>query len=393
MKIEELNMPVDAQESKSLGANDRSGGPPVLTGRYRGKKVMLMAGGTGGHVIPALSLADQFRAEGLDVEWLGSPQGIENRLVPAAGIPLNCIEVVGLRGKGLLRKLVAPLLILRAVQQAMTILRRFKPDFVVGLGGFASGPGGIAARVLGIPVYIHEQNAVAGMTNRWLSKIARQTYAAFPGAFSATVGAEVVGNPVRESLLSIPDKTYFDEKYDAKLRVLVIGGSLGAQVFNERMPDALALMTQDQRPDVWHQTGKGKLEATQARYKSLDVSVKSQEFIDDMTGAFDWADLVVCRAGALTVSELAAAGRASVLVPLPIAVDDHQTANARFLVEADAGILLPQKEMGTQVLADLLQQLASDPKKVLAMGKNARRVARPLATEAVVQGCLEKSFG
>ena len=386
-------MPVDAQESKPLGANDRSGGPPVLTGRYRGKKVMLMAGGTGGHVIPALSLADQFRAEGLDVEWLGSPQGIENRLVPAAGIPLNCIEVVGLRGKGLLRKLVAPLLILRAVQQAMTILRRFKPDFVVGLGGFASGPGGIAARVLGIPVYIHEQNAVAGMTNRWLSKIARQTYAAFPGAFSATVGAEVVGNPVRESLLSIPDKTYFDEKYDAKLRVLVIGGSLGAQVFNERMPDALALMTQDQRPDVWHQTGKGKLEATQARYKSLDVSVKSQEFIDDMTGAFDWADLVVCRAGALTVSELAAAGRASVLVPLPIAVDDHQTANAKYLTGVGAAIAIPQQQLVPKLKDTLAELLQAGRKKLIEMAKAARELSKPNATQIVAETCLGVSHG
>jgi len=248
-----------------------------------------MAGGTGGHVIPALSLADQFRAQGLVVEWLGSPQGIENKLVPAAGIPLNHIDVVGLRGKGLLRKLVAPFLILKAVHQAVNVLRRFRPDFVVGLGGFASGPGGIAARVLGIPVYIHEQNAVAGMTNRWLSKIARQTYAAFPGAFSDNTNALVSGNPVRESMLSIPDK----ETVAARLKILVIGGSLGAQVFNERIPEALALMAQDKRPDVWHQTGAGKLKVTQERYEGLDIPVVAQEFIDDMTGAFDWADLVI----------------------------------------------------------------------------------------------------
>ncbi|MDX1397637.1 MAG: undecaprenyldiphospho-muramoylpentapeptide beta-N-acetylglucosaminyltransferase [Oceanospirillum sp.] len=361
----------------------------AVAGRYAGKKVLLMAGGTGGHVIPALSLAERFAAEGLEVEWLGSPQGIENRLVPAAGITLNHIDVVGLRGKGVLRKLAAPFLILKAVQQAVSVLRRFRPDFVVGLGGFASGPGGIAARMLGIPVYIHEQNAVAGMTNRWLSKVARQTFAAFPKAFSDQVGAVVTGNPVRESLLSIPDKAVIK----TPVKVLVVGGSLGAQVFNERLPEALSKLPAEVRPEVWHQSGKGKLASTEENYQRFEVSARTQEFIDDMTGAFDWADLVICRAGALTVSELAAAGRASVLVPLPIAVDDHQTANARFLVEADAGILLPQKEMDTDHLAKVLGDLVGDPEKILAMGKNARRVARPLATEAVVQGCLEKSFG
>lgn len=361
----------------------------AVAGRYAGKKVLLMAGGTGGHVIPALSLAERFAAEGLEVEWLGSPQGIENRLVPAAGITLNHIDVVGLRGKGLLRKLAAPFLILKAVQQAVSVLRRFRPDFVVGLGGFASGPGGIAARMLGIPVYIHEQNAVAGMTNRWLSKVARQTFAAFPKAFSEQVGAVVTGNPVRESLLSIPDKVVIK----TPVKALVVGGSLGAQVFNERLPEALSKLPAEVRPEVWHQSGKGKLASTEENYQRFEVSARTQEFIDDMTGAFDWADLVICRAGALTVSELAAAGRASVLVPLPIAVDDHQTANARFLVGADAGILLPQKEMDSDHLAKVLGDLVSDPEKILAMGKNARRVARPLATEAVVQGCLEKSFG
>jgi len=379
-----------ATSSVDMAAGHNAEGKPELSmGRYTGKKVMLMAGGTGGHVIPALSLAERFAAEGLSVEWLGSPQGIENRLVPAAGIRLNHIDVMGLRGKGLMRKLAAPFLILKAVKQAIVILRRFKPDFVVGLGGFASGPGGIAARMLGIPVYIHEQNAVAGMTNRWLSKVARQTFAAFPKAFAEKTGAVVTGNPVRESLLSIPDKPAIK----APVKLLVIGGSLGAQVFNERLPEAISKLPDNIRPEIWHQSGKDKLDVTQDHYKQMQVTARTQEFIDDMTGAFDWADLVICRAGALTVSELAAAGRASVLVPLPIAVDDHQTANARFLVEADAGILLPQKEMDADKLAKMLESLFGDPEKILAMGKNARRVARPMATEAVVQGCLEKSFG
>jgi len=349
-----------------------------------------MAGGTGGHVFPALAVAEELRARGVVVNWLGTRRGIEADLVPGADFPLHFIDVVGLRGKsGVIVKLKAPWGLLKALWQAMGVVRRVGPQCVLGFGGFASGPGGLAARLLNKPLVIHEQNAVAGMTNRWLSKVARQTFAAFPKAFAEQVGAVVTGNPVRESLLSIPDKS----EIQTPVKLLVIGGSLGAQVFNERLPEAIARLADEIRPEIWHQSGRDKLEATEENYKRMQVTARTQEFIDDMTGAFDWADLVICRAGALTVSELAAAGRASVLVPLPIAVDDHQTANARFLVEADAGILLPQKEMDAEVLATTLESLFSDPEKILAMGKNARRVARPLATEAVVQGCLEKSFG
>lgn len=352
------------------------------------KKVLLMAGGTGGHVIPALSLAQSFQEKGCQVEWLGSPQGIENKLVPAAGIKLHHIEVVGLRGKGLLRLLRAPFLVVRAVWQARVLLQQYQPDFVVGLGGFASGPGGIAAWLSKIPVFIHEQNAVAGMTNRWLSRIARQTFAAFPNAFPKQ-HALVTGNPVRAALFALPQKTEVSQPS----RLLIVGGSLGAQALNQILPKALALLPEQARPEVWHQSGKDKLQATQALYQDHHVKAQVVEFIDDMITAFAWADLVLCRAGALTVSELAAAGRGSILVPLPIAVDDHQTANAGFLVDEGAALLLPQKEMTPECLAEQLQRLLAKPEQLILMGQNARKAARPDATEQVVNHCCAAVFG
>lgn len=379
-------MPVDANKDISATAGGDNVAPQEKN--LTGKKVLMMAGGTGGHVIPALSLAKDFQNKGLTVEWLGGHQGIENRLVPEAGIKLHQVDVVGLRGKGLVRKLVAPWLILKTVLQARNILKRYQPDLVVGLGGFASGPGGLAAKLLGIPLFIHEQNAVAGMTNRWLSKFARITFAAFPGAFQH-VDAVVTGNPVREQLFTIEAKPAITSPF----RLLVVGGSLGAQAINECLPGALAKMPTELRPEVRHQSGKGKLDSTQEHYRQAGSEAQVIEFIDDMHEAFTWADVVLCRAGALTVSELAAAGRASILVPLPIAVDDHQTANARFLVNEEAGILLPQKEMTQDALAQQLTALAKDPQKIKQMGDNARRAARPQATQEVVAQCLESSFG
>jgi UDP-N-acetylglucosamine--N-acetylmuramyl-(pentapeptide) pyrophosphoryl-undecaprenol N-acetylglucosamine transferase len=376
------NTNIDPVETDSIAGQSRE------YKQYPGKKVLMMAGGTGGHVIPALSLAKDFQSKGLSVEWLGSPQGIENRLVPEANITLHHIDVVGLRGKGLVRKLLAPWLILKAVLQAKTILQAYRPDFVVGLGGFASGPGGLAAKLLGIPLFIHEQNAVAGMTNRWLSKFARTTFAAFPDAFKQ-IKAVVTGNPVRDSLFGISDK----EQVESPFKLLVVGGSLGAQAINECLPNALAKMPVELQPQVRHQSGRGKLESTCHSYQQAGTKADVIEFIDDMHSAFEWADIVLCRAGALTVSELAAAGRASILVPLPIAVDDHQTANARFLVNEEAGILLPQKEMDQTSLAQLLTELANAPEKIKQMGNNARRAARPQATREVVDQCLETRFG
>lgn len=371
--------------------------PDKVIEQFPGKRVLIMAGGTGGHVIPALSLAREFRQRGLTVEWLGSPAGIENRLVPADGIPLNHIDVVGLRGKGIVRKLTAPFLILRAVWQAIKVVRRFKPDLVVGLGGFASGPGGLAARILGIPLFIHEQNAVAGMTNRWLNRVANKTFAAFPGAF-ADGDAVISGNPVRDELFLVPSIVSRSEAEQAadgiqSYNLLVVGGSLGAQAINECLPEALALLNEKERPCVWHQTGKGKQAPTRQRYQALDVAAETTEFIDDMKAAYCWADIVLCRAGALTVSELAAVGRAAILVPLPIAVDDHQTANAGFLVDEKAAVLLPQKNMTAESLASVLAGFSKQKNKLNQMGENARNAARPQATAQVVDECLEMCFG
>ncbi|MBB1485481.1 undecaprenyldiphospho-muramoylpentapeptide beta-N-acetylglucosaminyltransferase [Oceanospirillum sediminis] len=361
--------------------------PEKDTNPYQGKRVLIMAGGTGGHVIPALSLASEFRKRGLTVEWLGSPNGIENRLVPAADIPLNHVQVAGLRGKGIRRKLSAPWLIIRSVWQAISVLRRYKPDLVIGLGGFASGPGGLAAWIMRVPLFIHEQNAVAGMTNRWLNRFARKTFAAFPGAF-AEDKAVVSGNPVRNELFDIAPVCTENERY----HLLVVGGSLGAQAINDCLPEALSSIPEHQRPVVRHQSGKGKKDRTCQAYQAVNIDSDVTEFIDDMHQAYSWADLVLCRAGALTVSELAAAGRASVLVPLPIAVDDHQTANARFLVHEKAAVLMPQKEMNASTLAKVLTDLSADKKQLKQMGLNARKAAQPRATSQVVDECLEICF-
>ncbi|WP_373181860.1 undecaprenyldiphospho-muramoylpentapeptide beta-N-acetylglucosaminyltransferase [Halomonas campaniensis] len=349
-----------------------------------------MAGGTGGHVIPALSLARGLAAEGVRVEWLGSPRGIENRLVPEAGIPLHRIRVAGLRGNGLAGWLLAPINLTRAVWQAWRIIRAYDPQLVVGLGGFASGPGGLAAWLAGRPLVIHEQNAVAGLTNRALSRLARRVYAAFPQAFPGR--GEVVGNPVRAEIAALGEAPRGAEAMRGRrLRLLVVGGSLGAQALNERLPEALARLPEAERPEVRHQAGRDKDAATREGYRRHGVEAEVTAFIDDMAGAYGWADLVVCRAGALTVAELAAAARPALFVPFPHAVDDHQTANARALVEEGAAELLPQTELNAATLADRLAALL-DPDTLAAMAAQARACAHLDAVERLVAGCMETGF-
>ncbi|WP_183330217.1 undecaprenyldiphospho-muramoylpentapeptide beta-N-acetylglucosaminyltransferase [Halomonas campaniensis] len=349
-----------------------------------------MAGGTGGHVIPALSLARGLAAEGVRVEWLGSPRGIENRLVPEAGIPLHRIRVAGLRGNGLAGWLLAPINLTRAVWQAWRIIRAYDPQLVVGLGGFASGPGGLAAWLAGRPLVIHEQNAVAGLTNRALSRLARRVYAAFPQAFPGR--GEVVGNPVRAEIAALGEAPRLAEAMAGRrLRLLVVGGSLGAQALNERLPEALARLPEAERPEVRHQAGRDKDAATREGYRRHAVEAEVTAFIDDMAGAYGWADLVVCRAGALTVAELAAAARPALFVPFPHAVDDHQTANARALVEEGAAELLPQTELSAATLADRLAALL-DPDTLAAMAAQARACAHLDAVERLVAGCMETGF-
>lgn len=351
-----------------------------------GQRVLIMAGGTGGHVIPALSLAKALRQQGVEVEWLGSPRGIENQLVPAAGITLHQLKISGLRGNGLAGWLKAPVNICRAVGEARRIIRHFNPDVVVGLGGFASGPGGIAAWLTRTPLVIHEQNAVAGLTNRVLSYLAKKTYAAFPQAFGSR--AEVIGNPVRDEIAVLGEHPRQAEDMRGRpLRLLVVGGSLGAVALNERLAPALAELEAAIRPEVWHQAGKHREEATRERYAEYAVDAQVSAFIDDMAAAYQWADLVVCRSGALTVAELAAAAKPALFVPFPHAVDDHQTVNAQALVSESAAVCVIQSELTQERLLSELKQLLS-PDVLAAKAANARRAAYLDATERLMQGCL-----
>ena len=353
------------------------------------RRVMVMAGGTGGHVFPALATARELARRGVEVCWLGVPDSFEARLVPEHGFELELVPVRKLRGQGLAAHLLAPLHVVRAMLQAAKVLRRRRPGLVLGMGGFVSGPGGVVSRLLGLPLVIHEQNAVPGLTNRWLARVATRVLEAFPGSFPAAAGAIAVGNPVRCEIAALPAPAERFANRQGPARLLVVGGSLGARILNEMLPAALALVPEARRPSVRHQAGRGKAEAAQAAYHAAGVAADVSEFLDDMAGAYAWADLVVCRAGALTVSELAAAGVGSVLVPYPHAVDDHQTRNAAFLAEAGAARLLPQSELCAEALARLLEGLAGDRPGLLAMARAARERARPDATARVADCCEE----
>ncbi|ALM52144.1 undecaprenyldiphospho-muramoylpentapeptide beta-N-acetylglucosaminyltransferase [Halomonas huangheensis] len=355
--------------------------------KHQGRRVLVMAGGTGGHVIPALSLARALGEQGVDVEWLGSPRGIENHLVPEAGLPLNQVAISGLRGNGLAGWLMAPVRLARAVCQARAVIKRFDPQLVVGMGGFASGPGGLAAWLTRRPLVIHEQNAVAGLTNRVLARLATRTYAAFPQAFGDA--AEVVGNPVREDIAALGEQPrQLEDMQGRRLRILVVGGSLGAVALNQRLPEALALLPEEQRPEVLHQAGRDKDTETRASYVEHDVAAEVTDFISDMAAAYAWADLVVCRSGALTVAELAAAAKAALFVPFPHAVDDHQTVNAQALVDAGAAALIQQKDMTAALLAERLTTLLN-PATLAGMASKARAEAHLDAVERLVAGCME----
>jgi len=355
-------------------------------------RILIMAGGTGGHVFPALAVADELRKRGAEISWLGTRKGIEAELVPQANIEIDYINIGGLRGKGALGWLLAPLRIMRALWQSLGVLRRRRPQAVLGLGGFVSGPGGLAAWVCGCPLLIHEQNAVAGLTNRLLSRLARQVIQAFPGAFSEAPWVSTYGNPVRAAIaeLESPEQRYAGR--EGRLRVLLIGGSLGAQALNDVLPHALSQIDDEQRPQVRHQTGRAHLEKVRQQYAAAGVEADVLPFIENMAEAYAWADLVICRSGALTVSELAAAGVASILIPYPHAVDDHQTRNARFLVEAGAARLLPQTALNAAALADVLREFCLEPeagrKALMLMAQAARAQGSAEATALVAEACL-----
>jgi UDP-N-acetylglucosamine--N-acetylmuramyl-(pentapeptide) pyrophosphoryl-undecaprenol N-acetylglucosamine transferase len=348
-----------------------------------------MAGGTGGHVFPALAVAGLLREQGMGVFWIGTRRGMEARLVPEKGFPMEWLSVEGLRGKGWRQILAAPFRLAVALRQAAGILRRRRPDLVLGMGGFASGPGGLVAGVLGIPLVIQEQNRVPGLTNRWLSRIAARVFEAFPGSFPEGRGAVTSGNPVRPEILALPHpKERFSGRAGPK-RLLVVGGSLGAKVLNETLAGAVAALSPADRPQILHQAGELTLETARTAYAEAGVEAEVTPFIADMATAYAWADLVVCRAGALTVSELAAAGVGAILVPYPYAVDDHQTGNARYLADAGAALLLPQIALSSASLREALAGLLGAPGRLLAMAEAARARARPDATARIAQACWE----
>ena len=355
------------------------------------RPVLIMAGGTGGHVFPALAAADCLRERGIPVAWLGARAGLEATLVPKAGIPMEWIEVAGLRGKGWRRRLWTPFMLTRALWQARLILRRLQPRVILGMGGFVSGPGGIMARLLGIPLVVHEQNAIAGLTNRLLARIAGQTLQAFPNTFPPQRRAVTVGNPVRRIIAELPPPAERFAGRHGPARLLILGGSQGALALNQRVPQALALLDAAERPEVWHQAGGQLQDAAAQAYQQTGITVRLTPFIDNMAEAYGWADLVLCRAGALTIAELAAAGIGAVLTPFPFAVDDHQTANARFLEQGGAALLIQQADLSAERLAALLRDLLPDRARLLQMAEAARRLAKVDAAEQVARVCLEQA--
>ncbi|WP_374245846.1 undecaprenyldiphospho-muramoylpentapeptide beta-N-acetylglucosaminyltransferase [Zoogloea sp.] len=344
--------------------------------------LMVMAGGTGGHIYPGLAVADALRDRGWKVVWMGNPEGMEARIVPASGYEVAWVRFAALRGKGILRKLLLPLNLLRGFAQAFAQIRRVKPDVVLGMGGYVTFPGGMMASLLGRPVVVHEQNSVAGLANKVLAGVADRVVTGFPDVLTK---GEWLGNPVRADITAVAPPAERFAGRTGPLRVLVVGGSLGATALNETVPQALALLEPAARPQVTHQAGTKQIDALRAGYQAAGVEGELLPFIEDMADRYADADLVICRAGALTVAELAAAGVASVLVPYPHAVDDHQTGNARFLAEAGAAVLMPQTELTPQRLAALLQQMNRE--RLLAMAVKARGCAKPDATARVADVC------
>ncbi|OGA34753.1 MAG: undecaprenyldiphospho-muramoylpentapeptide beta-N-acetylglucosaminyltransferase [Betaproteobacteria bacterium RIFCSPLOWO2_12_FULL_62_13b] len=348
------------------------------------RAILIMAGGTGGHIMPGLAVADILRSQGWKVTWLGAPGSMEAELVPKHGYGMAWVRFSGVRGKGLLRTLMLPFNLLIALWQSAAAIFRHRPDVVLGMGGYITFPGGVMAALLRRPLVIHEQNSIAGLSNKVLARIAQKTLSGFPDVLPKAIWC---GNPVRGSIAGLPDPQTRYMARSGRLNLLVVGGSLGAKALNEVMPQALVLLPEGLRPNVVHQTGKQHFAAVQQLYRQAGVQADIRPFLDDMAGCYANADVVICRAGALTIAELAAAGVASVLIPFPFAVDDHQTHNARFLSERGAAVLLPQGELSADKLARLLGEFTRE--KLLAMAQAARALAKPDAARQVAQVCAE----
>jgi UDP-N-acetylglucosamine--N-acetylmuramyl-(pentapeptide) pyrophosphoryl-undecaprenol N-acetylglucosamine transferase len=350
--------------------------------------VLIMAGGTGGHVFPALAVAKVLRDRGVAVVWLGVPASMESRVVPANGFPIEWVRVKGIRGKGLTAWAMAPFSIVNAVLQVMTVLRRVRPRAVLGAGGYVSGPGGIAAWLLRIPLLIHEQNAVPGLTNRWLARVAGQVLQAFPGSFKPSVNARTVGNPVRADIAAIPEPAARFTNREGRARLLVVGGSQGAQRLNAMVPKALSRLAPERRPQVRHQAGERGIAAARAAYHEAQVEAEVMPFIDDMAAAYAWADVALCRAGAMTIAELQAAGLGAILVPFPAATDDHQTKNAEAMVSIGAGRVLQERDLTADTLSACIAELTADRARLLKMAQAARRARVIDAAAQVADLCL-----
>ncbi len=351
---------------------------------------MIMAGGTGGHVFPGLAVADELRARSREVVWLGTHRGIEARVVPQHGIEIEWISIAGVRGRGLWAWFSAPFRLAKAIAEAFAALRRRRPAAVLGMGGFVAGPGGLAAWLARKPLIIHEQNSVAGTTNRWLAPLAVRVFAAFPNSFPPGVRAELIGNPVRRSLAPAEaPRARLEARRGARRRLLVFGGSQGARILNETVPRALAELPAALRPDIWHQAGRLGIAAAREAYADAGVEARVVEFIEDMGEAYEWADLVIGRAGALTVSELRAVGVGAILVPFKAAIDDHQTLNARHFVTGGAGVLIAEQELTVAGLARELADALGDFERLVHMAEAARAHAELEAAKKLAVACLE----
>ena len=353
------------------------------------RPILIMAGGTGGHVYPALAVAHALREQSNDVVWLGTHRGLESRVVPEAGIPIEWVAISGLRGKGVATLILAPFKLIYALSQSLAVMWKHRPAAVLGMGGFVSGPGGLAAWLTRRPLVIHEQNAVAGLTNRLLARLARVVLQAFPGSFNSDSIATTVGNPVRVDIAAIEDPDTRLPGRQGPLRLLVLGGSQGALALNETVPAALSLLSDDLRPVVRHQCGERTIGEARAAYAAHGVEAELHPFIEDMAGAYAWADLVICRAGALTVAELSAAGLPAIFIPFPAAVDDHQTANARPLVDAGAAEILQQRDMNRESLAALLKDWLGSRDALVERARRSRALAMPDSLGRITGFCLE----
>lgn len=352
------------------------------------RRILIMAGGTGGHIFPALAVAEELKAQGVEVFWLGTKLGMEAQLVPAAKYPIYYISISGFRRKGWLSKSKSVFGLVNATWQAMKIIKKVNPTAVLGMGGFTAGPGGLAARLLRKSLLIHEQNSIAGLTNRILAHIAQHVMQAYPETFKHRWQPILTGNPIRKDILTIASPEKRMPRGKDGIQILIIGGSQGALAINEIVPAAIKLIPEPHKISIWHQCGQQLIENCKNAYVNLGCNARVDAFIHDMVSAYEWADLVICRAGALTVAELTAVGVASILIPYPYAVDDHQTHNAKYLVANQAAILMPQGNLTATDLANQLISFINEPHKLLMMAQAARKLRMGEATKKVASYCL-----